>query len=106
MRNYQTPLSHGVPPAMNDLEPWLAACEHALVAAELYLARLTGLPSDLVPELSAVRLMIAAMRIEVEQLHGGPIILPRRKKGPLWTDIAAWQTPWTPDQPKIPRDPG
>jgi hypothetical protein len=45
------------------------------------------------------------MRVEVEQLHGGPIIVERTRKSPLWTDIAAWQTPWTPDSKGLPREP-
>lgn len=89
---------------MTDLEPWLAACEHALAEAELQLARLTGLPPDLAPELSAVRLMIAAMRLEVEQLHGGPISAAPRKISPKWIDQAGWRPPWPTEPRQPPRD--
>jgi len=80
---------------MTDLDPCLLGCDSALAEADLLIAMLSDGPGSLEPELSAVRLRIAALRHEIERLRGLPTLPVRRKIHPDWIDLAANGSPWT-----------
>ncbi len=84
----------GVFSSMTDLNPCLFGCDAALAEADMLIAMLCNGAESLDPELSAVRLRIAALRNEVERLRGMPALPTRRKIHPDWIGLTAIGSPW------------
>ena len=79
---------------MTDLDPCLLGCDLALAEADRLLRLLSEATLPLDPELSAVRLRISALRVEVERLRGMRTLPSTRRLPPDWIDLTGDRSPW------------